>query len=222
MPEPVGGVCPYCKQILDKRPKRKKRCPHCREYIYVRSSPSGNGSKVLVTEDGAEQIDLEWRRVRSRRRWRQSLGRYGVTDGDFELHRERLRTRFGQVSSDGDVVWSLFQDALERCMKCGNVLELGTLYFDMARFLYDEERDFSIPLQQYQRMELLYYKQKGFTGKLQIHVRYSCCETCRRLEGQTYTLDEAMEQMPIPCKECTFALHGGRPGWCRCQYTVAG
>lgn len=59
MPEAVVAVCPYCKQILDAQPQRKKKCAHCGEYIYVRRPSSGNGSKVLVTEEGANEIDRE-------------------------------------------------------------------------------------------------------------------------------------------------------------------
>lgn len=29
-------TCPYCKKILDKKPKRSKACPYCKEQIFVR------------------------------------------------------------------------------------------------------------------------------------------------------------------------------------------
>ena len=30
-------VCPYCSCILDKMPGRKKKCPSCSQFIYVRT-----------------------------------------------------------------------------------------------------------------------------------------------------------------------------------------
>lgn len=32
--------CPYCYEILEQEPKKKKKCPHCENFIYVRTSPS--------------------------------------------------------------------------------------------------------------------------------------------------------------------------------------
>lgn len=32
----LEGTCPHCLSTLQPRPKRKKKCPHCGEYVYVR------------------------------------------------------------------------------------------------------------------------------------------------------------------------------------------
>jgi hypothetical protein len=34
--QPAFVRCPYCRRKLDKAPKRKSKCPHCGEFIYVR------------------------------------------------------------------------------------------------------------------------------------------------------------------------------------------
>ncbi len=34
--QPSFTRCPYCRRKLDKTPKRKSKCPHCSEMIYVR------------------------------------------------------------------------------------------------------------------------------------------------------------------------------------------
>src|SRR3989442_5791851 len=42
MGEMIGNtdaVCPNCSKLLDKIPGRKSKCPHCAEYIYVRTRP---------------------------------------------------------------------------------------------------------------------------------------------------------------------------------------
>ena len=223
LPEPIGAVCPCCKQTLDKRPKRKKKCPHCGSYIYVRSLPSGNHHKVLVTEDGAKSIDLERERVRSTKRWLKRLDeRFGVSDKDFDRHRKMLRERFGQEPGDGDVLWSLFHGVLDRSMKDGNSRTLSRLYFEMARFLYEEGRDFSHLLVQSHRMELMDYRDViswGFVERVHIATKDDrSCQACKRLQGTVLTIEEALANMPVPCKECTYELRKGSPGWCRCMY----
>jgi hypothetical protein len=52
-------VCPYCRNRLDKKPGRKKKCPHCANFIYVRTRPLDN-QKVLVTEEQREVIEEQW------------------------------------------------------------------------------------------------------------------------------------------------------------------
>lgn len=53
------GVCPYCGVLLDNMPGRKKKCPACGEFIYVRTRPSDR-VRVLVTEAQAEEIKAQW------------------------------------------------------------------------------------------------------------------------------------------------------------------
>src|ERR1700733_3999817 len=55
----IDAVCPNCNQRLDKKPGRKKKCPHCGRFIYVRTRPSDE-KKVLVTEAQAERIEEQW------------------------------------------------------------------------------------------------------------------------------------------------------------------
>jgi hypothetical protein len=216
--EEPEAVCPYCQQVLDKRPKRKKKCPHCENYIYIRGLPPKGERRVLVTEDEAEEIDSQWKQLHFRRKWLGMLQQYGIVDEDFDAHRKKLRERFGQEPSDGDVVWSLFHEALDGSMKSGDFQELKRLYFEMALFLCKEGRDFFPTLQQSRKMELAEYKQRGFVEKVRILAGDASCEACQQLKGKVLTFDEALEQMLIPCKECTFELHEGRPGWCRCLY----
>ena len=217
--EDPEALCPYCQRVLDKRPKRKKKCPHCENYIYVRRLPPKGERRVLVTEEEAEEIDSGWKQLHFRRKWLGMLQQYGIVDEDFDAHRKKLRERLGQEPSEADVVWSLFHEALGGSMKSGDLQALKMLYLEMALFLCEEGRDFFHLLQQSRRMELTHYKQSGFVNNVQILTAGDAsCETCQQLQGKVLTLDEALEQMPIPCKECTSELRQGRPGWCRCCY----
>ena len=55
----IDAVCPSCNGRLDEFPKRKKKCPNCGEYIYVRTRPRDK-NKVLVTYDESEEIKKQY------------------------------------------------------------------------------------------------------------------------------------------------------------------
>jgi hypothetical protein len=66
-----------------------------------------------------------------------------------------------------------------------------------------------------ERMRLLKYKQEGL-NKVRI-AGSGRCPACINLIGKVLIIDEALKEMPIPVKDCTFKLHG-IPGWCSCRY----
>lgn len=53
--------CPYCGCSLKKMLIRKTRCPHCGEFIYVRTSPINNKT-YLVQEDNIQELEAQWRK----------------------------------------------------------------------------------------------------------------------------------------------------------------
>jgi len=57
--------------------------------------------------------------------------------------------------------------------------------------------------------------------KVQIFTQQeNSCEACRQLENKVFTIEEALEKMPIPCKECTQKLYDEKRGFCRCSYVA--
>lgn len=53
------AICPYCLQMLKKFPGRKTKCPHCSEYMFIRTRPS-DLVKVVVTKEQAKKIEWQW------------------------------------------------------------------------------------------------------------------------------------------------------------------
>ena len=52
-------ICPYCGNVLEKMPGRKKKCPNCSNYVFVRTRPL-DGKKVLIREDQKEEMEEQW------------------------------------------------------------------------------------------------------------------------------------------------------------------
>jgi DNA-directed RNA polymerase subunit RPC12/RpoP len=60
--KPLGNVepiCPYCNKSLEKKPKRRSKCPHCGNYFRIRTRPQDR-QQVLVTEEQAEEIAKQY------------------------------------------------------------------------------------------------------------------------------------------------------------------
>lgn len=130
----VHSACPYCDKKLEKRPQRKKKCPHCGSYIFVRTRPSDH-LKVLATEEDAQKIDAEWAKVQS------TFVVYKGEEERFAKRKQELSKRFGLEASDYDVQWSLLN---EDSMKHASNLDWG-LYrntrLQMAEQLKSENRN---------------------------------------------------------------------------------
>lgn len=103
----LDDVCPNCGQLLNKRPTRKMACPHCKQFIVVRTRPIDRQS-VLVTEEQAKLLQHEW----------QSFPRARISPSldlrEMEKYRERLTKKFGKPPSDKDLAWVyLNQEAMD-------------------------------------------------------------------------------------------------------------
>ncbi len=113
----IDAVCPYCNQGLDKKPGRRKKCPHCGQFIYVRTRPS-DGEKVLVTEAQAEKIQEQWFIVHGGTHDAYLEAKGQVAQGKVKLaerfaeEKAILAERFGREPSDNDVQWGLLNDEL--------------------------------------------------------------------------------------------------------------
>lgn len=209
------AVCPYCKKALDKVPQRKKKCPFCKNFIYVRTSPSTR-KRVLVTEDEAKKIELEWEKVHSVARSLSALEQYGITEREFNARKNKLSRKLGREANDRDVVWSIFNELIT---KTRDLQKLKTIYYEMALFLNEKGRDAFKLLQQSAKMGLMHLRQEGVVKKVSISTaRENSCEACQKLEGKVYTVERALKEMPIPCRDCTYELYSDKVGFCRCMY----
>ena len=114
----MSSICPYCSGVLETVPKRKKKCPHCGNYMYVR------GGKAY-TEDGVKRRDFL-------QPWLFRLeNTYGVTLEDFEQARTELTNQFGFEAGDNDTIWRV----LNKQIKTRDV------YLDMASLVRSEGKD---------------------------------------------------------------------------------
>lgn len=217
LPEKESKVlCPYCENILGQFPQRKKKCNYCKQVIFVRNSPSTR-CKVLVTEEGSKKIDVELKKISFRNRWLREIEGLGVTEKDFYSRKEVFFNKNGFEAKDGDVFWSLFNELIT---KTRDLHKSKMVYYLMSRFLHDEGRDYFPTRQLSVKMELMQERNSSIKLKAKIIAAKDSCEACQKLGGRIMSIEEALEKMPIPCKECTHTISDNKKGFCRCMYVL--
>lgn len=216
------NVCPNCKSKLKKMPKRKQKCPSCQNFIFVRTDPSTN-KKVLTSEIEAKKIDEKWEEKSMVKKWIINLAQFGIKKNDFKFQKNEMLKKSNKTPRDKDVIWSLLNRLNAEYIKKNDYGSMSRVYYNMALFLGEEGKDFFVMLQESAKMRLLEIETETKDIGKRIKVRINTggegsCENCRKLEEKVFTLKEAMEQNPIPYKECTYKMFGGAKGFCRCLY----
>lgn len=178
--------CPYCKLVLDKPAKRKKKCPHCGKYIFVR-----NG-KMFTNED-AKALD-----------WVKKLEGYGVTKRTFSKECKNMEKQFNQPPSTNDVIWRILNKMVVSGYSIG--------YHFMAVIAREEGKDTKPYTTEVLKQTLVGYRDKEFIGSVRIYTANDnqVCESCRNLHDKVFSIEEALETLPIPTM-CTNDI-------CRCYY----
>lgn len=209
-------ACPCCGTKLDKIPGRKKECLACKNFMYVRTSPQ-TGEKIVLSEEGAKKVDKEWTIKRILNGYKDELkSEFGVTDRDYERCRNDLMNQFGKEPSERDTTWAIFNQLLSK--KMGNFHAMQMIYYKMAWFLNDEKRDFTVILGLVAKMQLMDYKKSSIVKKVSIIPCGNSCDPCKGQNDKKIRIDVALEEMPLPCKDCTNIVNGGVRGFCRCIY----
>lgn len=121
--------CPYCQKNLSKIPGSKTKCPHCSEFMFVRTRPKDN-VRIVVTKEEVDKIDEEWTIVAG------THDIFVVEKEAFAKEKEILRKRFGgNEPSDNDVKWGLLNKQLIEHAKNGDWSSYRNARFQMAEIL---------------------------------------------------------------------------------------
>jgi hypothetical protein len=182
--------CPYCGYEFEVTPKRKKKCPNCKKFIFVRKGE-------LVTEEEAYIRD--------------TLFRLHIPRGEFEEARKELSKRFGQVAIVNDAIWMILNNRVGT-----DYHETKIAYYQMADIVSSEGKDPKPYIRLALETELLHLKEFGvkeveIVGCGGRNDDPSTCEKCRSILGKRLTIEQALKYMPIP-KVCE------RVEGCRCDY----
>jgi len=152
-----------------------------------------------------------------------------LDETDYYREEKRLSEKFGTTASPGDIYWGLANQTLQKLIsdpKNGDIAHWGRnahqiqmLYWKMGLHLLRENR----PREQVQNQQRESHKwdlTKEYQSDLAvvghpISMVYvmadTCCSTCQLLEGEEYTYEKALEEMPLPQTDC-------EKEWCTCMW----
>jgi TM2 domain-containing membrane protein YozV len=195
--------CPYCKMTLSNPAQLKQKCPFCNKLIYLREQGIF-GSKFLKKEE-AMAVDFM-----------KAVAPFGITDDDYAKEQAQLSKYFLEEVSSADIVFRLFKRVLD------NTKDLNrqkVLQHSLHLFLKEVSMDLYTLTRRAAKLSLLKFQEEQFVRRVRIVTAgVTSCPACRHLEGQVFTIEEALSKMPIPCKQCSNLLAGKTKGFCRCEY----
>ena len=214
--------CPYCNEILKEPPKTKKKCPSCKMPVYFKVTPYTN-EKYYLTEQKAKKMEELQDRYRIEERFYNRFKEYGLKEKHFKKRREEYDKKAKGNYSAFAFLNSIFNELILGHSMKNDFYTVRNIYYTMAYFLYefnvDRGHNHNIfhYLYESKKMELYNYKsqekQSGHKMKVQIMTfgKGYACNKCHEHEGKKFTIDEALEKMPIPVKDC-------EKGFCYCSY----
>lgn len=166
----------------------------------------------LCTEDEARAIDV--------------CLRLAVPQARLWEARRLLTQEWGRQATAADAAWRVLNELVD---EAPDYHSRGMVYFQMARFLWEQGKDHLQLALQCRQMRLADWREAGERGFLDLKrarieictAREASCPACRALEGTQFTYQEAVERHVIPMAQCTHEAGPGRVrGWCRCEYVL--
>lgn len=125
--------CPNCVGVLKKVPGAKTKCPHCGEFMFVRTTP--DNVRLVVTKDEADKIDEQWRIENGVQE------AYLAEKKQFEDRKKALRKKFGgKEPSEHDVQWSLLNEEILNTASNAQWGLYRNARFQMAEILNKEDK----------------------------------------------------------------------------------
>lgn len=189
-------TCPYCNEVLETKPTRKTKCPFCNNHIYVKQGK-------LMKKDEADALA-------EKSKIKRKLEYFGLLENEYDFQKVKLAKEFGFEPKYFDVMWSTLNAKTLELIKTRNLQRLSSLYYSMAWFLNEEGKDFFHVLKQSSKVELENIKAK----EVKI-MSVGGCPSCKKLDGEVFTVEEALNKMPIPNKNCSNIEYNN---FCRCRY----
>lgn len=199
-------ACPFCGSPFGRVVKRASRCKGCGETV------ARNGrSPILATRLATVAIS-------------EALGEFESINLSEQarswLNASLLRCLLesARAGRDPKVLDAAFALSLRVQFENGLTQDrLSLLGFGFARAIWicgGNPR----PIQRtMQRVRLESLRQSGLVQSVEVLPAGDPCERCKGLVGRVWTIDAALAENPLPCRDCCNINQNGF-GWCRCEY----
>ena len=209
---PPTSKCPYCGHEFP-TPKRKKKCPNCKQYMYVRTKHLLPINRVVFTEQEVELVDF----------WSQQVCSVSFVDDPNEIIQQVFKGDLAKAIEKAleilknKEVWVLSITG-EKLGKKSAREAVSLLQQQLNMLLYSQhhepQRKTSAHLAKHEniRSRVMQIKRAGIK-KVKIYTVGDrlTCPKCAEQDGAIYDIDTFLKLMPIPHPECSNERFG-----CRC------
>lgn len=179
--------CPNCAGALEKVPGAKTKCPHCGEFMLVRTRP--DNVRLVLTEKQANEVE-------------QMKNFLNTTGIQCDITVEEIMNRYKQCLDMNNTLWSLSNEYLLMNQKSGNFDNIISLYKALERIRVLQEKSANYLVKRRMDFEMLRYKDAGLPLVIAVS-SHDSCDACMKLDGKEYEIDEAIKNQPIPPESCT-------------------
>ena len=148
-------------------------------------------------------------------KWLNELKDFRISKKDYIQLDNTLSKRFGKKGKERDIIWALMNQALIN--NINDYIKQYHIYYLMGKFIRDEGKNDS---NQYFELStkslLLKYKSEGIRKvRFLASLGERTCNSCLKLNGKMFDIEEALKNIPAPSKECKNKDHHGYIN-CRC------
>lgn len=149
----------------------------------------------------------------------QRITRWGFTAEQYDQAEINFAKNHKTPPLADDVLLDIYNDLLLKYAKADDFSNLHRLNYEIAVFYDELNRDPQSKLEQAAYWQLMEYK-KNYADITQVKISSApdACPACLAHNGKVYAIEQALEEMPIPHKQCTHSLHSIKHSFCRCEY----
>jgi hypothetical protein len=209
-----AAICPYCAHQLLAMPLRRTICPSCSKTMYVWYSTTQN-MKKLVTEEEAHRIEKEVSEHIEQYEFLNKQDTFEKSEDEVKKVQSRLKEEDPDATLD-DAYMFLLDKKIKDTRNDG---EKSRLFYLKALMLDNAGKEFHSALSESKKFELLNLKKHDFVKKVQIITNPDSCKSCRTQSDKVMTIEQALEEMPLPHKNCERAQYSNK-GFCHCSYLI--
>lgn len=220
--KPKLPECPYCGYEFEKMPSRKRKCPECNETIHNRKDSKTNES-ILLTESGLKEWENEKEEIRRKSVWEELINSQVELGNRYKYNKdinEKLRGELESLPFNSrqalDRMWQHTNKVLNQFAIKTDFLGMSEAYSQQVKILKFEGRDYFKILAELNHWRGAYQIENTLkTTGLKIKAVWlaaddnKTCKNCAKLDGETFTLKQWIEEKPHVKHQCT-------NDFCRC------
>lgn len=144
-----------------------------------------------------------------------TLSQFYLGEMDLRMRMRQMTVATGKEPPEWVAALEILKDSIIKTDHPDLKLRMYQGMADLLAKVGQEEDLFTIQ-QIIARYNLKSFKDIGF-ARVEVEVAKDACPTCRKMSGKRFSIEEAMETMPIPCHDCSTEVDAVK-GYCRCRY----